>query len=119
MRRIVVVLLLQLALASCVTTPTERQTREIEVDNLPSEVLATSLEVLIERGFVIRLADPDLGRVDVVMAARPGYELRVEANAVGNGTRLALSGRQGRRNIEPYRFDILLIEITSRLETIR
>lgn len=116
MRRVTVFLLIML-LAGCVSTPVVRQPRVIEVDHASDEVLAASLDVLVERGFVIRLADPELGRIDAVLAARPGYEVRVETSEAGDGTRLALSGRRGRRNIEPYRFDILLVEITSRLES--
>ena len=117
MRLAVVILLMQVILAGCVSTPVVRQPREIQVGSAPREVLAVSLDVLVERGFVILLADPELGRVDAVLAARPGYKLRVETSIAEDGTRLALSGRRGRHNIEPHRFDTLLVEITSRLET--
>ncbi|HET8791139.1 MAG TPA: hypothetical protein VFM75_08000 [Modicisalibacter sp.] len=108
-------------LAGCVTSPPPLPERAIIVASPVDEALETGIEVLVERGFVIRLADAELGRVDAVRAARPGYVVRLEASAAKqagteSGTRLALSGRRGGSYIEPWRFDTLLAEIAARIE---
>ncbi|SHF38111.1 hypothetical protein SAMN02745148_02495 [Modicisalibacter ilicicola DSM 19980] len=110
------VMLLMVWLAGCASTPAAPPERQVEVDAGSEHVLRTGLDVLVERGFVIRFADAQLGRIDAVFASRPGYEVRLATSAIPAGTRLALSGRQGGQAIEPYRFDPLLVEITSRLE---
>ena len=108
-----------LLLAGCATTSQPLPERAMVVAGPVDEVLETGIEVLIERGFVIRLADAELGRVDAVRAARPGYLVRLEVSdekAAGSGTRLALSGRRGGRSIDPVRFDTLLAEIAARIQ---
>ncbi|SDL43082.1 hypothetical protein SAMN05661010_01693 [Modicisalibacter muralis] len=105
-----------LLLAGCATSVPAPPERAVVVAGPVDEVLETGVEVLIERGFVIRLADAELGRVDAVRAARPGYVVRLEASAAASGTRLALSGRRGGSYIDPWRFDTLLAEIAARVE---
>lgn len=110
-----------LLLAGCATSVPAPPERAIVVASPVDEALETGIAVLVERGFVIRLADAKLGRVDAVRAARPGYVVRLEASAVKqaeaeSGTRLALSGRRGGSYIEPWRFDTLLAEIAARIE---
>lgn len=110
-----------LLLAGCATTSQPLPERAMVVAGPVDEVLETGIEVLVERGFVIRLADAELGRVDAVRAARPGYLVRLEVSDVKaagaeSGTRLALSGRRGGRSIDPVRFDTLLAEIAARIE---
>lgn len=116
MNRIAMGLLLVALLAGCATSQTPLPERQVVVSASSDRALATGLEVLVERGFVIRLADRELGRIDAVLAQRPGYVVRLETQAAPGGARISLSGRQGGRAIEPYRFDVLLVEITSRLE---
>ena len=110
------VVMLMVLLAGCATTSARLPERQITVEASGEQVLQAGLEVLVERGFVIRFADAELGRIDASFAARPGYEVRLSTDSISTGTRLALSGRQGGQAIEPYRFDPLLVEITSRLE---
>ena len=113
---ILLMTLLTVLLTACASTPSTLSERQIELQASSQRVLSTGLEVLVERGFVIRFADAELGRIDAVYASRPGYEVRLSTSTIPTGTRLALSGRQGGQAIEPYRFDPLLVEITSRLE---
>lgn len=112
----VAVLLLLATLVGCATTTAPPPERQIEVTATSDRALAAGLDVLVERGFVIQLADPELGRVDAVLASRPGYEVRYETRTTPGGTQISLSGRQGHRPIEPHRFDTLLVEIAARLE---
>ena len=106
-------------LAGCATSALAPAERAIVVASPVGEALEAGITVLVERGFVIRLADAELGRVDAVRAARPGYMVYLQASAVTPaeaGTRLALSGQRGGRYIEPWRFDTLLAEIAARIE---
>lgn len=116
MKHVISVGLLLLILAGCATSPSPLPERQIEVTAASDRALAAGLDVLVERGFVVLLADADLGRIDAVLASRPGYEVRYAATPTASGTRLSLSGRQGSRAIEPQRFDTLLAEIEARLE---
>lgn len=111
-----VMLLLVAWLAGCASSPVPLPERQIKLTAAPDRVLKAGLSVLVERGFVIQLADADLGRIDAVRASRPGYAVRLETQATTAGTQLTLSGRQGRQAIAPQRFDRLLEDITQRLE---
>ena len=109
-------LILLLALTACAAAPTSLPERQIRVDATRTRALDAGLDALVERGFVIRLADVELGRIDAVRAARPGYEVHYEVRETASGTWIALSGRHGASAIEPYRFDPLLAEIAAHLE---
>lgn len=111
-----------LLLTGCATSMPAPPERAVVIAGPVDEVLETGITVLVERGFVIRLADAELGRVDAVRAARPGYVVYLQASAVKqaeaeSGTRLALSGQRGGSYIEPWRFDTLLAEIAARIES--
>lgn len=115
MKRIVLMVALCM-LAGCATTSAPPPERQIEVSAASDRALAVGLDVLVERGFVIRLADTDLGRINAVRASRPGYEVQYETRKTASGTQIVFSGRHGASPIEPYRFDVLLAEIAARLE---
>lgn len=110
------VLLLMALLTGCVSSPTPLPERQFDVAAPRTSVLSAGLEVLVERGFVIQLADAGLGRIDAVRASRPGYRVRLGAEETEAGTRLTLSGSLGRQAIAAQRFDRLLAEIAERLE---
>lgn len=102
-------------LMGCAGAPRTLPERQVTLEASSEQVLNAGLDVLVERGFVIRFADAQLGRINAVFADRPGYEVRLTTSEIPAGTRLTLSGQQGGRAIEPPRFDSLLAEITSRL----
>lgn len=119
MKRLPVLLLLGLALTACATTSMPLPDRQVRVEASTERALEVGLDVLVERGFVIRLADVGLGRIDAVRAARPGYVVHYKVREATTGAWVALSGRRGNDAIEPHRFDPLLTEIATRLEPVQ
>ncbi len=121
MRRLVplsiLVLLLAASLTGCATSRIAPSERLAVIDATPHQTLAAAIDELVERGFVIRLADAELGRVDAVLATRSGYVVTLEASGTASGTRLAIHGRQGGQPLDPARFDPLLAAIQARLVT--
>ncbi|MBZ9559178.1 MULTISPECIES: hypothetical protein [unclassified Modicisalibacter] len=115
MKRLLAVLMTALLLAGCAGVASTPETRSLVVRAEPRPALEAGVAVLVEHGFVIRMADAELGRVDAVLAARSGYVLTLETQPAADGTRLTLSGRFSGRGIEPHRFATLLDEIRARL----
>ncbi|WP_129140422.1 hypothetical protein [Modicisalibacter coralii] len=115
MKRLWGALALTLLLGGCASVAPTPETRSLVVPAEMRPALEAGIAVLVDHGFVIRLADAELGRVDAVLAARSGYVLTLEARSAARGTWLALSGRQSGRGIEPQRFATLLDEIRARL----
>lgn len=112
------VLLVIAALAGCAGAPEKPQPREVMVAVEPQQVLSEGLQVLLDRGFVIRHADLDLGRLDAVLATWPGYRLRLYALSASEGkTRLSLSGYRARQPLAAESLDTLLAELQARLST--
>ena len=64
----------------------------------PEATLREAMALLMERGYVIRHADIDLGRLDAVLARMPGYgiALRVSPGVEGESRIEALATRGGR-----------------------
>jgi hypothetical protein len=104
-------------IAGCASYPGPPEARDAVVDASPRQVMAEGLTVLIERGFVIRHADLDLGRLDAMLATWPGYRLRLDALANGDGaTRLSISGYRGRQPLAPESLETLLADLLRRLQ---
>lgn len=104
-------------LGGCAGTPGRPEPREAVLAAEPRQVLAEGLQVLIERGFVIRHADLDLGRLDAVLATWPGYQLRLEILATGEGeTRVFVSGYRDRQPLMPESLDVLLVALLAKLQ---
>lgn len=108
-------LMLAASITGCATSRVAPSERLAVVDATPRQTLASAIDELVERGFVIRLADAELGRVDAVLATRSGYVLTLQAREAASGTRLAIHGRQGGQPLDPARFDPLLAAIQARL----
>ncbi|MHB0776133.1 hypothetical protein [Halomonas sp. WWR20] len=104
-----------MALSGCAFSPTQPETRSIAVAAERDQALRAGLEMLVERGFVIRHADADLGRVDAILASRPAYEVRYDVEAENGSTRIALSGRRGGQPLAPITLDPLLNDVSARL----
>jgi len=115
-----IAILVMAAFAGCASYPDPPEARDVVVAASPRQVLVEGLAVLIERGFVIRHADLDLGRLDAMLATWPGYRLRLDALANGEGaTRLSVSGYRGRQPLAPESLDALLAELLAKLQARR
>lgn len=115
MRRGLLMAGLVLWLTGCVAAPSPAvpATRTLEV--APSVVLEASMTLLMERGYVIRHADAELGRVEAEIARWPGYRVRLEIEAAGAESRLAMTAWRGGRPLPPRLVEPLLTELNSRL----
>ncbi len=112
-------LVLGAGLGGCAAAPSPAVPATRTVTVAPATVLEASLALLMERGYVIRHADAELGRLEAVIARWPGYRVRLEAGRVGgNGgeaTRLAMTAWRGGRPLPPGLVEPLLTELDGRL----
>ncbi|MDI4639142.1 MULTISPECIES: hypothetical protein [Halomonadaceae] len=114
---LLIAIMVMAGIAGCASYPGPPEARDAVVDASPRQVMAEGLTVLIERGFVIRHADLDLGRLDAMLATWPGYRLRLDALANGDGaTRLSISGYRGRQPLAPESLETLLADLLRRLQ---
>ncbi|MDW5378346.1 hypothetical protein R6258_15585 [Halomonas sp. HP20-15] len=111
----ILLMLLAASVTGCATSRVAPSERLAVMDATPRQTLSSAIDELVARGFVIRLANAELGRVDAVLATRSGYVLTLEASEAASGTRLAIQGRQGGQPLDPARFDALLAAIQARL----
>lgn len=111
-------------LSGCAATPSPAVPAIRTLAVAPASVLAASLSMLMERGYVIRHADAELGRLEAVIARWPGYRVRLEIEAAGgvNGeasvgrSRLAMTAWRGGRPLPPSLVEPLLTDLNARLE---
>jgi len=71
MRHLLIAMLLA-GLAGCATLPPS-EPREVRLAASPETTLRVAMALLMDRGYVIRYADGELGRLDAVLARMPGY----------------------------------------------
>lgn len=114
MRRLAIALLL-VVLSGCATTSPAPEPRELTLAAAPEAALQEVVGLLMEEGYVIRHADADLGRVEAVLARWPGYRVRAEVTAAGQGARASLTAARGGRPLPPHLLDPLLAELQRRL----
>ncbi|WP_163558410.1 hypothetical protein [Halomonas sp. NO4] len=112
------ILLLTAWLAGCAAVAPAPDPREEALAAPPEAALGAALDLLSERGYVIRHADGDLGRAEAVLARWPGYRVRVEVTPAEGGSRVALSATWGGRALPADRLDPLLADLESRLGTV-
>ncbi|WP_240455533.1 hypothetical protein [Halomonas faecis] len=113
--RVALILLLSAWLMGCAATSPAPETRGVPLAVSSQVAQAAVLDVLAERGYVIRHADAELGRVDAVLARWPGYRVRATVTPDGSGSRATLSATWGGRPLPPDRLDPLLSELETRL----
>jgi len=89
--------------------------REAALAVPPDTGLREAIQLLVERGYVIRHADAELGRADAVLARWPGYRVRVEITAIDGGSRVALTATRGERPLSAELLDPLLADLEARL----
>lgn len=116
MIRATLVLLLTAWLAGCAASPPVVP-REGSLAAPPESVLREAMALLMERGYVIRHADDDLGRLDAALARMPGYgvSLRVSPGRDG-GSRIEALATRGGRALPPGLLEPLLADLEARLK---
>ncbi|SDM38555.1 hypothetical protein SAMN05192555_112122 [Franzmannia pantelleriensis] len=113
-RRLMFVSLLVL-LGACAAAPMAPEPRAFVLPVERQAALAAGIEVLAERGYVIRHADVELGRADAVSAVWPGYRLRLDVEESPHGALISFSGQRGNRPLAPESLDRLLVELQAAL----
>ncbi|MBW6393219.1 MAG: hypothetical protein LPK08_04830 [Halomonas sp.] len=114
MRGIAMALLLVM-LSGCAATMQPPEPRELSLAAAPEPTLQEIVGLLMEEGYVIRHADAGLGRVEAVLARWPGYRVRGEVTAEGQGSRASLTATRGGVPLPPHLLDPLLAELQRRL----
>lgn len=107
--------LMSLWLSGCATMAPPAEPRELVFETSPEATLETAVALLMERGYVIRHADGELGRVEAVLARWPGYRVELNVAGGGNASRVSLSATRGGRPMPPQTLDPLLVDLRSRL----
>ncbi|MFG6157855.1 hypothetical protein ACGTNG_03495 [Halomonas sp. 1390] len=115
MTRALLILLLTAWLAGC-ASPATVAPRELRLAAAPETTLRAAIQLLMERGYVIRHADDDLGRLDAVLARMPGYgvSLRLSPGEEG-GSRVEAIATRGGRALPPGLLDPFLTDLQARL----
>lgn len=114
MKRSILLLLLAGWLGGC-ATPAPPQPRELPLAAPPRETLRETMHLLMERGYVIRHADAELGRLDAVLARMPGYAVSLRVTGQGDHSRVAFIATRGGRALPPTVLDPLLTDLQARL----
>ncbi|MEQ6888362.1 hypothetical protein ABE957_06730 [Halomonas sp. CS7] len=115
MTRALLILLLAAWLAGCASPPPSAP-RELRLAAAPEATLREAMQLLMARGYVIRHADDELGRLDAALARMPGYgvSLRVSPGAEGSSRVEAIATRGGRA-LPPGLLDPFLTDLQARL----
>ncbi|GHC15348.1 hypothetical protein [Aidingimonas halophila] len=108
-------MLLMLAVTGCTTTPLPEQPRAQVMAVDAGAALQEAALMFADKGYVVRYADADLGRIDAERIGRPAYRVRLEVVEQGDRVLVSFSGRRGSQPIDPVSFDPLLAELQARL----
>lgn len=115
MSRLIVMGLLLTWLAGCATPMTPPVPRSLDLPTPPALTLREATALLMERGYVIRYGDLELGRLEAVLARSPGYRVQLEAAPDAGQTRLLATATRGGRALPPRILDPFLTDLQSRL----
>lgn len=114
LKRLLIIALLAV-LGGCAAAPMAPEPRAFVLPVERQAALAAGIELLVERGYVIRHADAELGRVEAVSAAWPGYRLRLEVDESPHGALISFSGQRANQPLAPQSLDPLLVELQAAL----
>ncbi|MDR5868322.1 hypothetical protein [Halomonas koreensis] len=115
MRRRLLAAGLALWLAGCATAPPPAVPATRTLEAAPAAVLEEAMALLMARGYVIRHADVELGRLEAVIARWPGYRLRLRVAPAEAGSRLAITAHRGDRPLPPALAEPLIAALGRRL----
>lgn len=115
MRRVIAVVVVLVGLAGCATSSPPPVPRTLDLPTPPALTLREAAGLLMERGYVIRHGDLELGRLEAVLARSPGYRVRLEVMPDAGQTRLSATASRGGRGLPPRILDPLLTDLQSRL----
>jgi starvation-inducible outer membrane lipoprotein len=115
MKRLTLTLGLVLLLSGCATRAATVEPSEMTDSAAPPIVLEAALVVLMERGYVIRHGDVDLGRLDAVLARWPGYRVEVAVEPLHDGSRVLVSASRGGRALPNAILDPFVLELRQHL----
>jgi hypothetical protein len=110
-----VLLVVMLWLGGCATLAPPPEPRELALAASPDASLEAAAAVLVERGYVIRHADGELGRLEAALARWPGYRVELEVAGDGEASRVSVTATRGERPMPPHTLDPLLVDIQDRL----
>lgn len=117
MRRGLLGIALMLTLGGCASMapPAPAEPVTGTVPGSVAAVLDESMALLMERGYVVRHADGDLGRVEAVLGRWPGYRIRLEVAPAERGSRVEMTALRGGRPLPPRLLEPWMMTLRSRL----
>ncbi len=115
MRRMILALGLVFLLSGCAIRPVTVEPSEMTLSVPAPVVLEAALVVLMERGYVVRHGDAQLGRLDAVLARWPGYRVEVMVEPLQEGSRVLATASRGGRALPPPVLAPLLVELRQHL----
>ncbi|OBX34821.1 hypothetical protein A8U91_03881 [Halomonas elongata] len=117
MRRWLPGIVLMLLLGGCASMapPEPAEPATGNVPGAVAEVLDESMALLMERGYVIRHADADLGRIEAVLGRWPGYRIRLEVRSAERGSRVEMTAQRGGYPLPSDLLEPWLMTLRSRL----
>lgn len=115
MRNMTLALGLILLLSGCAVRPASVEPSEMILSAPAPVVLEAALDVLMDRGYVVRHGDAELGRLDAVLARWPGYRVEVRVEPLQESSRMLASANRGGRSLPPAVLDSFLLELQQNL----
>jgi len=115
--RLALLLMVVLGVSGCVTSaPSSEPARQMSVMADADRALDESLALLMQRGYVITMADGGLGRIDASLARSPGYRVEVRVTeSTPSGASIALQAFRGGRLLPAAVVEPLFVELQRRL----
>lgn len=97
--------LLIMGLAGCASTaPAPVQPARADMPVAVDTALVESLAQLMQRGYVVRYADADLGRIEAVLGRWPGYRVAISVTPTAAGSRVEMTGYRAGQALPPQLF---------------
>lgn len=115
MRQITALLGLALLVSGCVAPAPAESARSMSVAVSTDRATHEALALLMEQGYVITMADGNLGRIDASLARWPIYRVEVRVTDAPSGASISLQGFRDGQALSPDVVEPLFIELQYRL----